>query len=66
MSYIKGNILIRPMQATDWGIVQDIYAQGIATGVATLQRDVPNWDIWNQQRLKNIRFVAEISGTIVG
>ena len=32
------------MTPADWPIVQPIYAEGIATGDATLEREAPDWD----------------------
>jgi phosphinothricin acetyltransferase len=37
------SILIRPMIAPDWPRVRDIYEEGIATGNATLETQVPEW-----------------------
>ena len=37
-------IQIEPMTADDWPEVRRIYAEGIATGDATLEREAPDWD----------------------
>jgi L-amino acid N-acyltransferase YncA len=34
---------IEPMTAADWPEVGRIYAEGIATGDATLEREPPDW-----------------------
>ena len=37
-------IRIEPMTHADWPDVRRIYAEGIATGDATLEREAPDWD----------------------
>ena len=60
-------ITIHPMQAADWTAVAQIYADGIATGEATFETEVPNWDTWNAARLPHSRFVARSeAGEVVG
>ena len=59
-------ILIRPMAAADWASVAEIYAQGIATGNATFEQEVPTWEIWDNAHLKPCRLVAEFDEKIVG
>ena len=49
---------IRPMQSLDWQAVANIYAEGIATGNATFQKDIPSWEDWDTSHLKKCRFVA--------
>jgi len=51
-------ITIQPMQAADWTAVSQIYAEGIATGGATFETDVPSWEKWDSGHLPNGRFVA--------
>ncbi len=57
---------IRPMQENDWPSVSEIYAQGIATGFATFETEVPDFHGWNKAHLQNCRFVAEQEGEIAG
>jgi L-amino acid N-acyltransferase YncA len=49
---------IEPMAADDWPDVQRIYAEGIATGDATLERDVPDWTHFDASHREDCRFVA--------
>ena len=37
-------VRIEAMAADDWAAVRRIYAEGIATGDATLEREAPDWD----------------------
>lgn len=47
------------MQAADWPAVQRIYREGIATGHATFESEVPDWEQFNNSRLPRHRLVAE-------
>jgi L-amino acid N-acyltransferase YncA len=59
-------LTIRPMREADWARVADIYAEGLATGNATFETDVPSWESWNTSHLASCRLIAEASGMIVG
>ena len=65
------NIQIIKMQPQHWQDVAQIYAEGIATGNATFQKDIPTWEEWDSSHLKNCRFVAievtpNTEGVVVG
>jgi L-amino acid N-acyltransferase YncA len=49
---------IIPMQAHHWNDVARIYAEGIASGIATLTTDTPSWEEWDSAHLPICRFVA--------
>lgn len=57
---------IRPLVAADYPTVAQIYAEGIATKMATFETEVPNWTIWNTKYHPFCRFVAEVGGQIGG
>jgi phosphinothricin acetyltransferase len=59
-------INFRPMTAEDWTSVAEIYKQGIETGNATFQQEIPTWDDWNNGHIKSCRIIAEINNEIVG
>jgi len=60
-------ITIRPLEPEDWPAVREIYAQGIATGDATLETSPPEWQVWDQSHVAQYRFVAlSDSGEIAG
>ena len=44
----------------------EIYAQGIATGMATFETEVPSWEEWDADHLATLRVVAERDGEVVG
>jgi phosphinothricin acetyltransferase len=51
-------MLIEPMTPADWPEVRKIYADGIATGDATLERDAPDWDHFDRSHQPDCRLVA--------
>lgn len=57
---------IDEMQPTDWPQVASIYLEGIRTGMATFQSDVPTWDEWDQDHCEACRLVARSGDTILG
>jgi len=61
-------IAIEPMTAADWPAVRHIYAQGIATGDATLEREAPDSDHFDRSHPQECRFVARdgSSGEVLG
>ena len=56
----------RPMVATDYEQVAQIYQQGIATGNATFQQNIPTWEDWDESHLKSCRIVGIMDNKIVG
>ncbi len=60
------DIQIRGMMAGDWPSVMEIYAEGLRTGNATFQNEVPGWEEWDAAHIKNCRLVALVEGTIAG
>lgn len=46
--------------------VLEIYAEGIATGDATFETEVPGWEAWDRSHLDACRLVAEEDGRVVG
>ncbi len=46
------------MAPADWPAVHRIYAEGIATGDATLERDAPDWDHFDRSHRRDCRLVA--------
>ena len=52
------DIKIRKLEAADWLAVREIYYQGILTGMATFETDIPKWEEWNQVHRQDCRLVA--------
>jgi phosphinothricin acetyltransferase len=59
-------VLIRAMSAEDWRAVAEIYRQGIQTGNATLEAEVPTFEKWNAGHAQNCRIVAVLEDVVVG
>lgn len=57
---------IRAMQSEDWRAVVSIYAQGIATGFATFEKNIPTYEVWGQAHLKSCRIIAIDQDIILG
>jgi phosphinothricin acetyltransferase len=57
---------IRDLRPDHWLEVASIYAEGIATGNATFERQVPPWEEWDRDHLVEHRFVAEENGEVLG
>lgn len=54
------------MTPADADAVLAIYAEGIATGHATFEEEVPDWDRFFQGKREVPRLVAEAGGKVVG
>jgi L-amino acid N-acyltransferase YncA len=57
---------IRHLRSADWPEVARIFGEGIATGNATFETEVPSWEAWDAGHLSEHRFVAERDGQVVG
>lgn len=60
------DIVVRAMTSADLPAVGDIYAQGIATGNATFDTEVPDEAALAQKWLTEHRWVADLDGAVVG
>lgn len=59
-------IVIKPMTRDSWFKVAEIYKSGIATGNATFQTEVPDWDSWDAAHRRDCRLIAMTGDKIVG
>jgi phosphinothricin acetyltransferase len=57
---------VRDLRPDDWPEVSRILAEGIATGNATFETEVPSWEEWDAAHLDEHRLVAEREGDVVG
>ena len=55
-----------PLQEADWSPVARIYAEGISTGLATFETEVPSWGAWDESHLRDARIVARVDDEVVG
>ena len=58
--------MVRDLRSGDWLEVARIYEEGIATGNATFETEIPSWEAWNAGHLTEHRFVAVEAGRVVG
>jgi len=59
-------VVVRDLRADDWPEVARIYREGIETGNATFETEVPSWEEWDASHLAAHRFAAERDGRVVG
>ncbi len=59
-------VAIAPMQPAHWEAVRTIYEQGIATGNATLETSVPDWNAWDDEHLAAPRLIALVGEEVAG
>jgi L-amino acid N-acyltransferase YncA len=56
---------ILPMLPEHWHAVREIYREGIATGNATFETELPEWEKWDTSHRKDCRIIA-LKETILG
>jgi L-amino acid N-acyltransferase YncA len=59
-------IVLRPLERADWAQAARIYADGLATGVASFETAVPAWEEWSAAHLAVLRLAAEVDGELAG
>ena len=59
-------IHIQKMKDQDWKDIVRIYQEGIQTGMATFEQQVPSWNKWDADHLKHCRLVARRGHQIIG
>ena len=57
---------MRGLLPTDWQELARIYREGIETGNATFETEVPSWEEWDAAHLRDHRLVAVRDGAVVG
>ena len=63
---IPDDVVVRAMADDDWDAVLRIYGEGIATGHATFENEVPDRADLDAGWLREHRWVAELDGQVVG
>src|SRR4051812_24064744 len=58
--------MIEGLRTEHWPEVARIYAEGISTGDATFETEVPSWERWDEAHLAAHRFVAVVHGRVAG
>lgn len=54
------------MKISDWDQVKKIYLDGIKTGLATFQTEIPEWEEWDKGHVSSCRIVARYEDVILG
>ena len=57
---------IDEMMQLDWEQVSCIYLEGINTGKATFQTEIPTWENWNNGHVSSCRLVARSGIKVLG
>jgi L-amino acid N-acyltransferase YncA len=57
---------LRNIDHTNFDQVAEIYKQGIETGLATFQNDIPDWDSWDKSHLSNCRIAVFENNQMAG
>ncbi|MGH7559038.1 MAG: GNAT family N-acetyltransferase [Gemmatimonadota bacterium] len=64
---VASTIRIEPMREADWPAVAEVYRQGIESGHATFETEVPAPQVWDAGHLRAGRLVArERLGRLAG
>jgi DNA-binding transcriptional ArsR family regulator len=63
---LPADVAVRALDPADWADVRRIYAEGIATGDATFETEVPDRRSLDHAWLPGHRWVAELGGEVVG
>jgi phosphinothricin acetyltransferase len=63
---VATDVEVRPFRDEDWAAVRSIYAEGIATGNATFETEVPAFERWAAAHPAEYRFVATRDRDVVG
>jgi L-amino acid N-acyltransferase YncA/DNA-binding transcriptional ArsR family regulator len=63
---LPADVTVRALDPGDWPAVRRIYAEGVATGNATFETDVPDRRTLDHSWLPDHRWVAELDGQVVG
>ena len=59
-------LAVEEMTTSDWPAVAEIYRQGLDTGQASFETEVPAYEEWDRGHLERPRLVARVNGDIVG
>ncbi|HEX5817307.1 MAG TPA: GNAT family N-acetyltransferase [Gemmatimonadales bacterium] len=66
MSTVPADLVLRTLAPADWPAVERIYAEGIATRMATFETATPSWEEWDAAHLVAPRLVALLDGGMAG
>ncbi|MEX1246156.1 MAG: N-acetyltransferase family protein [Thermoanaerobaculia bacterium] len=59
-------LAVDPLIPADWAEVRRIYAEGIATGNATMETEAPAWEAWDRAHRPDCRLAARAGAHLLG
>jgi phosphinothricin acetyltransferase len=59
-------LLIEELTPDHWPQVAAIYQDGISSGDATFETEIPSWEVWDTNHFPHSRLIAMVSGKIAG
>jgi phosphinothricin acetyltransferase len=66
MAVDSPTVTIEQLEPEHWPGVARVYSEGIASGNATFETELPTWERWNSSHLPEHRLVALRDGEVVG
>ncbi len=63
---MDNKVQIEHFSKSDWPKISTIYKEGIATGIATFETNIPSWETWDASHIASCRLKAVINYETVG
>ena len=63
---VRNRVRLRAMVTTDAEVIFKFYEEGIQTGHAPFEAEVPDWHKWDSRHLTQCRWLAEEEHTFLG
>lgn len=63
---VRNRVHLREMVTTDAEVIFKVYEEGIQTGRATFEAEVPDWHKWDSGHLTQCRWLAEEEDNVLG
>ena len=63
---VRNRVRLRAMDTTDAEVIFKFYQEGIQTGHAPFEAEVPDWHKWVSRHLTQCRWLAEEEHTVLG
>ena len=60
------SVIVESLLPKHWDEVARIYGEGIATGNATFETEIPAWEAWDAAHLADQRLVGLADGAVIG
>ncbi len=63
---MQNKVQIQNFDQNDWISISKIYKEGINTGIATFETEIPDWNQWDHSHISSCRLKAVRNTKIVG